>query len=96
MFFLCLVTIKAQVPAGFNYQAVVRNSSGDYSGTDAAFSINQSGTGNAIYVYNPNTTAEITCIYLPMLWVLVFVVIPRRFKKQKFIRISKKKLHLNE
>jgi hypothetical protein len=36
--------------------------SGDYGGADAAFSINQSGTGNAIYVYNPNTTAEITCI----------------------------------
>jgi hypothetical protein len=36
--------------------------SGDYGGADAAFSINQSGTGNAIYVYNPAETGEVTSI----------------------------------
>jgi len=36
--------------------------SGDYSGADAAFSINQSGTGNAIYVYNPAETGEVISI----------------------------------
>ncbi|MBW6534207.1 MAG: hypothetical protein K0B11_04320 [Mariniphaga sp.] len=36
--------------------------SGDCSSGDAAFSINQSGTGQAIYVYNPSFTEGITSI----------------------------------
>jgi len=35
---------------------------GDCSSADAAFSINQSGTGQGIYVYNPAETGEVTSI----------------------------------
>ncbi len=36
--------------------------SGDCSSANAAFSINQSGTGQAIYVYNPAETGEVTSV----------------------------------
>ncbi len=62
VFFLITITMMAQIPAAFNYQAVVRNSSGDIVANKAVkfrFSILQnSSTGTAVYVETQSATTN--------------------------------------
>lgn len=62
VFFLIALTLMAQVPSAFSYQAVVRNSSGDIVANKAVkfrFSILQSSsTGTAVYVETQSATTN--------------------------------------
>jgi len=59
---LCLITLRAQVPAGFTYQAVVRNSSGEIiADQPVKFQISileGSKTGTPVYVETHNVTTN--------------------------------------